>query len=154
MRNISDSIEKLNSCMMNNEVKYPLINQEHHCKDYEFRPEIPRQIPDDLILIFAGLQECYPECADCGHNYENRCHGIKWIPIEKVDGICQFFRARTKTCKNAIPYLQYQNHIRNNHCKLPPRLRDGDQKLGWKWNCGNAHTESAERKKCYRPLEE
>lgn len=118
---------------------YPLITGEHHCKDYIHNRDQPR---------FFTKPE-YPLCKRCGHWFNGRCDGIRWWPHKTEP--CEFFRDRRLTCRNAIPMSQYGDHNRNNYCKLPPRLRDGDSSRGWKWLCPNAHTEYVTGLKCYKP---
>ncbi len=111
------------SCLKGNEILFPTMAQEHNCKDYQYKKDSVPIIPKDKILLFRGLSDKLKECNDCTHNFENRCEGLKWFPYTK-HGECEFFRHKNTICKNAVPYLQYENHIRNNYCKLPPHLRD------------------------------
>lgn len=135
------------SCALEHQVVYPLINGEHHCPDYVY---VPDKIPK-IDNPFAVPESEY--CVKCSKFFQGACSGKSWIPIHIKNGRCEFFRDMDKTCKNAIPFLQYGNHIRNNYCKLPPHLRDGDCSRGWKWCCPQAHTEHIENKKCYRPMD-
>lgn len=152
-QNLRGSWETDCACNLDHKLVYPLITGEHHCKDYCFKPDVVILPPRGKIFRFSGYgytaQEMFPECYNCAHNFMGRCTGLKWIPIKKIDGICEFFREKGLICKNAIPMLQYPNHARNNYCKCPPHLRDGDGRQGWKWLCPNAHTKYVERKSCY-----
>lgn len=135
------------NCLKKHRIIYPLLNGEHHCKDYLFRPDNPKVYPGPF-----GHAD-FPECENCAHCYNGICDGKRWLPLKR-EPICEFFYDKKLVCKNAIPEVQYGNHIRNNFCKLPPHLRDGDSKRGWKWRCPNAHTQYAKNLKCYKPKEE
>lgn len=151
-----EDIALMDSCIKGHDIVGPTITGEHDCKDYEYRPDVIDMPPNGRIFRFngyvGGSEAMFNECNGCGHNFMGRCNGIGWVPIRKVNGICEFFRERYKTCKHAIPVLQYGNHIRNNYCRLPPEQRDGDVSRGWKWHCSNAHTSYVESKKCYAPI--
>jgi hypothetical protein len=126
-------------CLKGHEVQFPLVTNEHHCRDYYYnkRP-VPIKEPK------------HPECSECAYWYFG-CSGIKWLPY-KDDPKCEFFHHKNEVCKNAIPMLQYGCNTRNNYCKLPPHLRDGDSSRGWKWVCPNAHTPHVQSRKCYKPV--
>lgn len=126
---------------------YPLYAKTHDCPDFSFKPSQQRGGPYNE---FEELS--YPECKDCGHNFEGLfCDGKRWLPVNFVENKCEFFRHEGLICKNAIPYLQYGNQLRNHYCKLPPYKRDGDQKQGWSWNCPHANSLGIERTRCYKP---
>ena len=128
------------TCKVGHKLIFPLINGEHHCKDYRYKPW-------GTILKHSPRSA---ECKDCSHLYMGVCDGIKHHPFQK-EPTCEFFRHKDLTCKNAIPMFQYGSYIRNNYCKLPPHLRDGDSSRSWKWMCPNAHTPDIEHRKCYKP---
>ena len=143
-------------CEKGHEVVGPTITGEHDCKDYEYKPDRIDMPPEGRIFRFngyvGGSEEMFNECYTCGHNFMGQCGGIGWVPIRKVNGVCEFYRDKKLTCKHAIPILQYGDHIRNNYCRLPPEKRDGDCSRGWKWHCCNAHTPYVESWKCYEPI--
>lgn len=126
-------------CRLDNDLKYPLMVNIHDCKDFKFRPDIPLP-PDDFTI--ANL----PECIECAHFFSERCDGKRWVGFKK-DPVCEFYRNKNLICKNAVPFLQYGNRIRNNYCNLHPELRDGDQRNSWEHCCPTAH--SSTNKKCH-----
>ena len=129
-------------CKKGHNLKFPLIKNEHNCKDYKF---IERREPS-LADIFTKLEFDY--CKECAFEFNDQCSGKSWIPF-KNDPKCEFFRDKKLVCKNAEPMLQYGNMLRNNYCKLPPHLRhEGNN--NWKTMCPNAHTHKAEKYKCYK----
>lgn len=130
-------------CKKKHILQYPTYSKTHDCPDFKFKPNPPPE-PDENELLFS-------ECSKCGYNFMSRCDGIRWRPIGKKDSKCEFFRPKYLICKNAIPYLQYCNHLRNNYCKLPPHKREGDMKRGWSWNCPYAHKDYADGLHCYKP---
>ena len=131
-------------CTKGHKRQYPLYTKTHDCPDFDFKPSPPPGTGSEDELLF-------PECSECGYNFVNKCTGIRWRPISKKDGKCEFFRHKDLICKNAIPYLQYCNHMRNNYCRLPPHKRDGAAKQRWSWNCPWAHGIGVERLHCYKP---
>ncbi len=135
-------------CKKENEVQYPTYSCTHDCLDFKFKPRPSHGLYPDVFNTCK-----YDECKDCSYNFKNRCSGKRWIPIKIVDGKCEFFRHKDLICKNAIPYSQYCNHLRNHYCKLPPRKRDQNsrQSDSWSWNCLNAHKKGIEYMKCYKP---
>ena len=141
-------------CQKGHELQYPLMVTSHNCPDYEFQPDKIPVIPNDMIKLGSfGNFEKFPECDECIYHFKNRCEGIRWYPIKQKDGKCEFFNHKNNLCKYAVPYLQYGNHFRNNHCRLPPEQRDpnSNQKYHWEYNCG---VNLMKRLSCYRPIKE
>lgn len=135
------------NCSKGNEVQYPLYSKTHNCPDFEFK-ENPFDLYED------DFTRCeFIECAECSYNFKNRCSGKRWIPIKKIKGKCEFFHHKDLICKNAIPYSQYCNHLRNNYCRLLPHKRDVPKwQQHWSWNCPFAHTKGVEKSlSCYKP---
>lgn len=134
-------------CRKGNELQYPLYSKTHNCPDFKFKPN-----PFDLVEDMFTKCE-YLECAECCHNFKDRCSGKRWYPVEIKEGKCEFFRHKDLLCKNAIPYSQYCNYLRNNYCKLPPHKRDQEERVSesWKWNCVFAHMKGIESYSCYKP---
>lgn len=140
------------TCSKGHEIKGPTQVNEHDCKDYEYLPCNVPMPEEGYIFMFLGQMKKREECNDCGYLFQGRCSGINWYPFAIKQGKCEFFRSKNKTCKFAIPRLQYGDLGRNNFCKLAPEQRDGGR--GWKWNCRNAHTENGEYKTCYQPIKD
>jgi len=106
-----------------------------------------------IEIPIAGIINQFKECRKCSHNFKNVCDGVWIYPFER-NPICQFFRDKKLICTHARPYLQYQNHARNNFCALHPVHRDRDMNRGWKWSCPSAHHEYAKCYSCYQPIKE
>ncbi len=135
------------TCLKGHKVKYPTYANTHNCCDFKFKPNPFDVYKDDFNKI------PYNECVECSHNFRNRCSGKRWIPITIIEGKCEFFRPKGLICKNAIPYSQYCNHLRNNYCKLPPHKRDQNERVRFSWshNCIHAHVKGIESNSCYKP---
>lgn len=138
---------KSTKCLEGKKLQYPLYSYSHNCKDFEFNPKSFDLYED----MFTACK--YAECIECSHNFKNRCSGKRWCPVTIKDGKCEFFRHKDLICKNAIPYSQYCNQLRNNYCKLPPHKRDISERVSesWHWNCIFAHVKGIENYSCYKP---
>lgn len=123
---------RLNICHAGHQVKYPLMVNQHDCPDYEYEPagEIVQKTP-------FNVQE-HEYCPECAHHLDGVCSGKSWIPY-KTEPRCEFFRDLHLTCKHALPFLQYGNGLRNNHCAL----RDDERCCNW------AHI--SDHLDCYEP---
>ena len=142
-----------NDCTKGHKIKYPTQVTEHSCQDYQYLEDTKiEEIPDDKIKMFLGLIDKMPECGNCGHNFKNHCDGIKWYEFERRP-ICQFFIDKDLTCKYAVPFFQYGNHIRNNYCRLNPELRSDLYAQCWECCCVSAH-KKPKYLKCYTPKKE
>ncbi len=131
------------SCSEENKIQYPTYSKTHGCPDFKFKPQEEFTGPRNEFEYIP-----YPECFGCGHNFKGACSGKQWLPVKIVDDKCEFYRDKKLICRNAIPYLQYCNNLRNNYCKLPPHKRDSNR--GWGCNCPSAHYPGIEHKKCYK----
>jgi hypothetical protein len=141
------------SCQLGHQIKYPTQVTEHFCQDYQYKEDKISEIPKGKLAIFMGIIDKLPECNECGYNLKNRCSGLRWYPFKK-EPQCEFFIDKGLICENAVPYLQYGNHFRNNYCKLEPKLRsDSYNQQSWECNCPQAH-EKPKYFDCYKPIKE
>lgn len=141
------------SCKAEKELKYPLIINEHNCRDYEYNSNSASSSAKYLRSKTFYSFTLFTHCNECTFEFEGMCSGQRWIPVKTVDGKCEFFKPKSVACKNCVPMLQYGNNLRNNYCRLPPHLRDGDARGGWKYMCPGAHDpERVGHLKCYKPL--
>jgi hypothetical protein len=134
---------KLN-CSEGHNLKYPLQVNEHDCPDY-----IYDESGEIVKMTLFNIPE-FEYCTDCAHHFNGVCDGKRLIPFKKYPR-CEFFRDKNLTCKNAIPYLQYGNGLRNNHCKLPASERKTDANRGDDWCCPIAHMYDSMA--CYVPIQ-
>jgi hypothetical protein len=140
-------------CANGHELKYPLITNEHKCRDYQYDPYKYDRTGDYLRNESFHAKLLFTHCFGCTFEFGGLCSGKKWIPVKMVNDKCEFFKPKSVACSNCVPMNQYGNLYRNNYCRLPPHLRQGDEKRGWKWMCPGAHNPDKVRgKKCYKPL--
>lgn len=132
-------------CAAGLKIQYPTIAKEHDCPQYEYQKDVFKPTPFQLCEL--------TECATCAHELDGFCTGKHWLPF-KTKPICEFYRAKSLTCRHAVPHYQDgcgPSLFRNNYCDLPPEQRDGYQNFGWKCCCPAAHTAAAEKLSCYEP---
>jgi hypothetical protein len=121
-------------------MEYPLMVTPTDCADYSPKPDWREK-----LTPFTRPE--FPECADCGHCFDGVCSGKQWIPVRR-DVKCEFWIDLNRTCKHAVPCLQYGTNYRNNHCTLDPELRTPPVP-DKRWACYQAHYTTT--KKCWTP---
>jgi len=153
-------------CELGIEMTFPLMVTVNACEKWEFRPnpweERPGQVFRFALAEDAGdspwavhrYVDQFPECSSCGNLFRGRCEAIGWVPFDRRPR-CYFFVPKGKTCRHAVPCLQYSRHYRNNFCSLEPSKRDPGWRgtpADWQRMCPDAHRGSI--LKCYEPVVE
>lgn len=151
-------------CDLGLEMTGPLMVTTNDCPRWEFQPR-PWDERPGKVFRFALAEDAgdspwavhrhvdqFPECQECGNFHRGRCEAVGWVPFRRKPR-CEFFVEKSKTCRHAVPCLQYSGHHRNNFCSLDPSLRDPGWRsppADWQRMCPDAHRHPD--LKCYEPI--